>query len=102
MDSACRRGGHVRLADGSALGIEFNGSGEPDRRRIYMLTRIVGASGFRIARSLSIHTGYVQLRFAEIDFGYLPEELLRSERLDAVQFVRDLSAAGVRCSGLGH
>ncbi len=100
--SASRAGGNVRLADGSALGIEFNGSGEPDGRRIFMLTRIVGTSGFRITQSLPIHAGYVQPRFAEIDFGYLPDELLTSEPLDAVRFLRDLSVAGVRCSSLGR
>jgi hypothetical protein len=95
--SVSRAGGNVRLADGSALGIEFNGSRAPRGRRLFLLTRIAGTSGFHIAHSIEIESAHVYPRFAEIDVGYLPEELLPDKPLDAAGFLRELALTGTRC-----
>lgn len=92
-----RAGGLAKLADGSALGIEFNGSSEPLGRRLFLLTRIPGTPSFRIAKSVEIASGYIQPRFPEIEFGYWPEEFL-SNPFDASRFLRDLASAARRCS----
>jgi hypothetical protein len=100
--SVSRAGGTARLADGSTLGSEFNSSREPDGRRLFMLTRIEGTSGFQIARSFPIDSGRVQPYFAEIEFGYLPEELVTNTPLDAARFLADLARAGARCPVTGR